>query len=211
MGCPLGFAPEAALENLGLPLWGPGVEVVQLLGPQGFWQHQVLKGVGGLGSRKYSALEGLVNQYWPIHSSILAWRTPLQGVAKSRTQLKRPFMHRCKTFLPVAALPQWDWAWRWHRCLACRDPGGAKCAGTQTASATEVTALSVFFSVSYSWWSEGLFGQSFSLVLPVWAFRRFPCLGSFSVVQCVRHIEGPPWLGSYSVDQCIRHLKEHPG
>ena len=35
--CPggLGFAP-----------WGPGVEVVQLLGSQGFWQHQVLRGVG---------------------------------------------------------------------------------------------------------------------------------------------------------------------
>ena len=47
VGCPLGFAPEAALEDLGLPLRGPGVEVVQLLGSQGFWQNQVLKGVGG--------------------------------------------------------------------------------------------------------------------------------------------------------------------
>ena len=35
MGCPLGFAPEAALEDLGLPLSGPGVEVVQLLGRRG--------------------------------------------------------------------------------------------------------------------------------------------------------------------------------
>ena len=42
MGHPPGFAPEAALEDLGLPLWGPGVEVVRLLGSQGFWQHQVL-------------------------------------------------------------------------------------------------------------------------------------------------------------------------
>ena len=25
----------------------PGVELVQLLGSQGFWQHQVLRGVGG--------------------------------------------------------------------------------------------------------------------------------------------------------------------
>ena len=31
------LAPEVALEGLGLPLWGPGVEVVQLLGSQGFW------------------------------------------------------------------------------------------------------------------------------------------------------------------------------
>ena len=53
------------------------MEVVQLLGLQGFWQHQVLRGVGGLGSRKYSALEGYGSQYWPICSSILAWRTAL--------------------------------------------------------------------------------------------------------------------------------------
>ena len=46
VGWPLGVAPKAALEHLGLPLWGPGVEVVQLLGLQGFWQHQVLWGVG---------------------------------------------------------------------------------------------------------------------------------------------------------------------
>ena len=43
---PLGFVLEAALEDLGLPLRGPDVEV-QLLGSQGFWQHQVLRGVGG--------------------------------------------------------------------------------------------------------------------------------------------------------------------
>ena len=43
MGGPIGFAPEAALEDLGLPQWGPDVEVVQLLGSQGFWQYQVLR------------------------------------------------------------------------------------------------------------------------------------------------------------------------
>ena len=63
VGRPLGFAPEAALEGLGLPLRGPGVEVVPLLGSQVFWQHQVLRGVGGWGSRKYSAPEGYGNQY----------------------------------------------------------------------------------------------------------------------------------------------------
>ena len=45
VGHPLGFAPESALEVLGLPLRGPGVEVVQLLESQGFRQHQVLRGV----------------------------------------------------------------------------------------------------------------------------------------------------------------------
>ena len=36
------------------------MEMVQLLGSQVFLQHQVLRGVGGQGSRKYSALEGYV-------------------------------------------------------------------------------------------------------------------------------------------------------
>ena len=76
MGRPLGSL-EAALEDLGLLLCGPGVEVSKLLGLQGFWQHQILRGVGGSGSRKYNALEGHGNQYWPICSSILAWRTPI--------------------------------------------------------------------------------------------------------------------------------------
>ena len=46
MRCPLGFAPEGALEDLGLPLQKPGVEVVQLLEPWVFWKYQVLSGVG---------------------------------------------------------------------------------------------------------------------------------------------------------------------
>ena len=45
-GSSTGVSSEAALEDLGLPLWGPAVEVVQLLGSQGFWQHQALSGVG---------------------------------------------------------------------------------------------------------------------------------------------------------------------
>ena len=84
------------------------MEVVQLLVLQGFWQHQVLRGVGSQGSRKYSALEGYGNQYWPIHSSILAWRNPLPDreawqaivyrVAKSRTLLRQPCTHRSKIY-----------------------------------------------------------------------------------------------------------------
>ena len=45
VGRPLEFAPEAALEGLGLPLRGPGVEVVQLLVSQELWQHQILGGL----------------------------------------------------------------------------------------------------------------------------------------------------------------------
>ena len=42
-----GWNPACRVVHWGLPLWGPGVEVVQLPGLQGFWQHQVLRGVGG--------------------------------------------------------------------------------------------------------------------------------------------------------------------
>ena len=94
-------------------------------------------------------------------------------------------------------------------CLACGDPGGSKCAGTWTASAAEVTALSVFFIASCSWRSEGLFGQSFSIPPPIQALKGLLCLGSFSIVQHVRHIEGPPnW--DPTPDQHWSHLKEHP-
>ena len=95
VGCPLGFAPEAALEDLGLPLRLPGVEVVQLLGSQEFWQHQVLREVGAYGSRKYSTLNGYGNKYWPICSIFLpgdtnlpdreAWQTTVYRVRKRQT------------------------------------------------------------------------------------------------------------------------------
>ena len=42
MSHPEGFAPESALEDLGLLQEGPGMEVVQLLG-LGAWQYQVLR------------------------------------------------------------------------------------------------------------------------------------------------------------------------
>ena len=43
---PEGFAPESSLEDLGLLQGGSGVAVVQLLGLQGPWKYQVLRGAG---------------------------------------------------------------------------------------------------------------------------------------------------------------------
>ena len=71
--------------------------------------------------------------------------------------------------------------------------------------------MRVFSGASCGWQSEGLFGQSLSVAPPDRAHRRLPYLGSFSVVRCVGHLQGPLWLGSYSVDQHVRHLKGHPG
>ena len=86
------LAPGAALEGQGLPLWGPGVEVVQLLWLQGFWQHQVLGGTGGrqLGQQEIQCPRGYGNQYWPVHSSILDWGIPSLTEKPGRPQSTGP-------------------------------------------------------------------------------------------------------------------------
>ena len=113
-------------------------------------------GLDSYGSRKYSALEGYGNQYWPIRSSILAWRTPLpdreawQGTVYRFTMswilLKQPSVRRCKTFFacgnsaPVRVEREGGAA-SWLVGIL----GSTKCAGTWTASTTEVMALSESF------------------------------------------------------------------
>ena len=94
--CPggLGFASVRARCGGGAAAWVAGVLAAP--GTQGGWQ---------LGQQEIYALEGYGNQYWPIHSSILAWRTalpdrpgrPVFKTAKSRTLPKRPCVHRHKT------------------------------------------------------------------------------------------------------------------
>ena len=65
------------------------MEVVQLLGFQGFWQHQVLKGADSEGSRKYSALEGMATHYSCLENPLTEkpgrpQSTGLQTVGHSR-------------------------------------------------------------------------------------------------------------------------------
>ena len=174
--------------------------------------------------RDLAAAEGYGNQYWAIHSSILAWRTPLPDretwqatvyrVAKSWTRLKWPCIHRHKTFffLPVAALPQWELNMKVAQLLGLQGPWQCQVyRDTDPLCCRSYGPIRVFFQASFSWWSEGFFDQSFSVTPPVEALRVFPCLESFSVVQRVRHIEGSPWPESYSVSWHARHLKGHPG
>ena len=69
VGHPLGLAPEAAPEGLGLPLCGPGEEVVPLLGSQGFWQHQVLRELAARAAGNTVVWEGMtthIGQHAPI-------------------------------------------------------------------------------------------------------------------------------------------------
>ena len=73
-----------------------------------------------------------------------AWKATVYRVTKSRTRPKWLCTHRHKTFCLWHLCPSESWAWRWRSCLACREPGGAKYAGTRTSSTAVVMALSFF-------------------------------------------------------------------
>ena len=146
------------------------------------------------------ALEGYGNQYWPIPSSILAWKRQrslaghsLQGCKESDTTKAtlcaegQDLFFACGSSAAVraereagAALglrgPWWCQVCRDTDCLRCRSYG----------------PIRIFLQASCSWRLEGLFGQSFSTTLSVQALRGLPCLGSLSVVRCIRHIGRPP-------------------
>ena len=147
------------------------------------------QGAGRKGSRKYSALEGYGNQYWPIRSSILAWRPPLPDreawqatvyrVSRNQTQPKQLCMHRQKMFLPVAALPRGELSMKVAPLLGLWGPWQRQvCRNTHCLCHRSYGPIRVFYQTSCSWQSEGLFGQSFSVALPIQAFRGHPCLGS---------------------------------
>ena len=122
------------------------------------------------------------------------------------------------------------WAWRWHNCLGCEDPGGSKCAGTWTASATGVMALSEsFFEPLIAGNQKASLASLSSLLCPfrhlkdslAWglsllfhvhqAHRGVPLAGILLCRSARQSLKRASWLGSYSVDQYIRHLKGHPG
>ena len=123
MGHPQEFVPEATLADLGLPHWGSGMEVAQLLGSQGPWQHQVFRGAGSCSSMKYGALEGYGH---PLQYS---WQRSLTGQSPqghSQTRWKQPHMHRGRISSILWQLyPSGDHAQRSLGCLDHRDPGNA--------------------------------------------------------------------------------------
>ena len=138
-------------------------------------------------------------------------------------------MQRHRRFLLWQLCPGESWAWRWCSCLASGDPGGPKCAGTWTASATGLTALSESFLEPLVAGDQQASDQSFSVAPPGQALRGLPCLEPSTVVWSIRHIKGAPlagvllcrlahqtlkgvpWVGPYSVFWSINHWKEHRG
>ena len=97
-----------------------------------------------------------------------------------------------KLFLPVAALPQWELNVKVAQLLGLQRPWWCQvCRDTDCLCCRSYGPIRVFLRASCSWWSEGLFGQSFSIAPSIQALRGLPCLGSFSVVPCIRHTEEP--------------------
>ena len=86
--------------------------------------------------------------------------------------------------------------------MACGNPGSAKCAGTRAVSAAgrSYGLIRIFF--------PSLFGQSLCSSAPS-GTHRGPLPGVLLCLECQPH-RGPPWLGSYSVVQCVKHLMGHP-
>ena len=159
-----------------------------------------------------------ISQYTPVFlpgenllSDREAWQATIYRVAKSQTQPKRPWVHRHEAIFTCGSSAPWELRakvlqlpglWGPWRRQVCRDMDCLRCRSYGPSR--------VFFWASCTWWSESLFSQSFPVALPVQVLRGLLCLGSFSVVWLVRHIEGPPWLWSCSEDWCISHWKMHP-
>ena len=239
-GCPggLGFAPVRARCGGGAGAWVAGVLAAP--GTQGAWrlgQQEI-----GCSRRVWQTVLANTLQYSCLENPP-PWQRSLAGHSLQRVRhywsdparIDARLFFFCRfwdarLFWPVAALSQRELSLKvaqllglwgsWRRqvrrdtdCLCRRSHG----------------TIRVCFLASCSWWSESLFGQPLSAVPPVQALGGLPCLGSFSVLQCIRYIEGAPltgvllqrlacqalngapWVGSYSVVQRISHLKGHPG
>ena len=105
-----------------------------------------------------------------------------------------------RLLLPVAAPPQWELSMKVAQLLGLQGPWWHQvCRDTDCLCHRSYSPIRVFFQASYSWQPEGLLGPSFSVAPLVRALRGLPCLGSFSVVRRVRHIEGPPSFSASGV------------
>ena len=95
-----------------------------------------------------------------------------------------------RLLLPVAALPQWELRVKVAQLFGLWGPWRRQVCTDMDCFRRRIYGPNrVFFQVSRSWRSEGLFGQSLSIALPLQALRGVPCRESFSVVQHVRHLK----------------------
>ena len=197
-GCPggPGFAPVRARGGGGAAAWVAGA--LAAAGTHRGWC---------LGQQEIQCSRGYGSQYWPIRSSILVWRTPLPDreawqatihrAAESRTLTKWPCAHRCKDFfLPIAALPQWALSKKVAQLLGLRGPRWSQVfRGSDCLRWRSYGPIKVFFPASCSWQSESLFGQSFSIDLPIQAHRGAPLAGVLFCGSGHQALKGAPGWG----------------
>ena len=137
------------------------------------------------------------------------------------TRLKWPCAHRREAFFYLQQLcPRESWAWRWRSCLACGDPGSTNCAGIWTASAAGVMALVESFSrplwlvflrnLAHSGTSRAPLSGVLVCCLAHQAHRGGPLTGVLFCRWAHQALKGAPRVGSYSVVQCIRHSMGQP-
>ena len=132
-------------------------------------------------------------------------------VAKYQTWLKKPCVHRFRTFCVWRSAPVRVECECGTQLLGLQGPDSTTCARTQTASLQESRPCQSLFrsllllAIRRPLWPVFLSSSSHS------ALRGLPCLGSFSVILRIRHTEGAPWVGSYSVCGSVRRLQGCPG
>ena len=122
-----------------------------------------------------------------------AWQDTVHRVAKNWTSPKQLCAHRCKAFFDCGS------------CAPVRveHEGGRAAWVVGTMVAPTVQGYGLPQPLEY-WPYQSLFSNLWYLTIrrplrlvfahssTVQALRGLPCLGSFSVVPCIRHIEGPP-------------------
>ena len=148
----MGFAPEAA--------WGAWIGPVRARcgGGAAAWVAGVLAAPGTqggwrLGQQEMQCSRRYGSQYWPLHSSVLAWRNPqqrslaghsLQG-HKELDMTEDPAHVDARLFAHSNSAPVRVEREGGTAAWLVGTLGSTKCAGTQTASAAGVVALSYSF------------------------------------------------------------------
>ena len=101
----------------------------------------------------------------------------------------------------MAALPQRELSVKVAQLLGLEGPWQCQvCRDTDCFHHRSYGPIRVFLWASCSWWSEDLFGQPFPVAPPIQVLRGLPCMGSFSIVWHIRHIEKP---GICGLDPCF--------
>ena len=186
----IGFAPVRARCGGGAAAWV--AEVLAAPGTQGSWQ--LRKKEIQCSKRAWQPVLANTLQYSFLDNTS-PWQrkhgSPLSaGSKRVGHDQSNPACINARCFC-LSQLLQWELTLKVVKLLDLQGTLEGDFQGHNLPPWQELWPYTVFFWASCNWWLEGLFGQSFSITLSIQALRGLPYLGSFSVVRCFRHIEGP--------------------